>query len=411
MVRGVIESKPPFKSNRASIEMASVSNVIDQWAVPKKSKPDPFEAAINQTTNTVDLVAKSCDFDMYNPGWSWTWKLTLYYTDGVIFMIFAYYSLNQVWGDIVLTCFALVTVAFGVQAWHRVFYWLLKKENLQDLWLRSKEYARLYEVSSDEGQLSLKYLQRLHTAMKCIYIYLGLGAPAMFLAFILVYFINGAMLLPFQYLVPGLNSTDHPGYEINFLFQVVQGYCTCTLLVINWFIYLFPIVSILYQIEVILIKVLRLDEAIRFKVGDEESNHNEKLIEIIKLHVDLDTFIDDTEDLNGQCLLVDCGLYAFACVMVIFVETIGFYGPGVMILVVNLSTIFVICAIGTTVQSKLEELQIGLYNMTWYEMSIKNKKLFLILLLKSINCERLSAGGLRPLNLELYISVRIQLVD
>lgn len=299
----------------------------------------------------------------------------------------------------------MVNLAFGAQAWHRVIFWAIHKEDLQDLRLRQFEYYRLHDESTEECESSLKYLGLLKKIMKSFFGYLSIGGPFMLVSSLLNNWISGKFELPFQYTLPGLNSTDHPGFEINLLFQAVQTYCTCTMLVVNWFIYLFPIVSIIYQVDVIKIKLRKLDELINIPGEKNYSLQKEKLKEIFQLHITLNTFIEDTEDFNSQSILVDCFLYGFACVMVIFVEIIGFYGPGILILTINLGTIFVICVIGTTVQDQLETLQITIYNITWYEMAQSDKKTYLILLLKSINCERLTSGGLKPLNLELFIAV------
>lgn len=388
--------------------MENSKNIADVLE-PPKPKPDELETVISDIINSVDLISKTCDYHIYQSDWKLTWKLVLFYTDSAIFWIFAYCSIKATWGDIPLTCFGFVTCAFGVQDWQRLLLWTSNQNLLQDLHQRTYAYARRYDKSTEESQISLKYLKTFKKLIKIIFGYLGFGGPFIVLLSILEYLFTGDMVLPFQYTIPGLNSTDHPGFELNLLFQTIQTYTTCTLLVINWYIYLFPIISILHQVEIIKLKLSRLNELILIKTihaeFDSQLDTERSLIDLVKLHINLDEFIEDTESLQSQSIFIDCILYMFACVMVIFIETLEFYGPGIIILVVNLATIFLICMIGTIVQIKLENLQCSIYDINWYDLPISEKRIYLMLLIKSIKCDRLTSGGIKPLNLELYISI------
>lgn len=223
---------------------------------------------------------------------------------------------------------------------------------------------------------------------------------------ILEFSLAGQLVLPFQYFLPFCDDATSPGFEINLFCQIFQIYYTSSVLFSNIFLLMSLAYSVTLQCGIIQIQLMKLNYSLCVD-SENKTAHTEQLKKILQLHQSLDECINETEAVLCHQQFVDCFMLSFVIVMILFTTSVKFYLPGIPLIITNAIMLFLICSIGAVTQTHLEKLSASFYEVLWYQMSVKDQKLIRLCLMRSQAVERLTAGGVKTLNLNLFITVSL----
>ncbi|XP_019882234.2 odorant receptor 67c-like [Camponotus floridanus] len=132
----------------------------------------------------------------------------------------------------------------------------------------------------------------------------------------------------------------------------------------------------------------------------------ENIIQCIQLQVRIERLIQLIESTFATCLIIDIGLgiiyQCTACVMIVtHTNTMEIMRYGQLLLLQN-SRFFLNSWIGQEIIDHSSQIPIAAYNGMWYQTSLKVKKIFLFLLMKSQKPYRITMAKLYVISLEGY---------
>lgn len=93
------------------------------------------------------------------------------------------------------------------------------------------------------------------------------------------------------------------------------------------------------------------------------------------------------------------------CFILYILQMNGWDIASFSIIVVTCSQAFIACAFGEALQSEAGKFASSLYSTDWLNMSIRNRKMLLLLMLGSEKNLNIRAGGTYELNLALFAQV------
>lgn len=343
-------------------------------------------------------------FDVFSKDWAFNWRSAVTLINCAVWISTVINAVNRVWGDLVLTIFSIANVGYGVLGIHRYIVWPLHKDIIDDLFDHYESILDEWDPKSQEGKEVLENVQGLKKSVKRVWNYLVLVSIGGNVPPVLSYILTGETVLPFQYFLPFVDDTQTPGYQVNLVFQWIQTYVSISVILANLFLIFFVAALIKVQCGILKIQFSRLND-ILVRTPEDLTNQNKLLRKIFSLHQSLDECIDNIEEVLSQQTFVDIFMLSSTVTMVFFIMTLQFYPPGVFVVGLNTFMLFVVCYIGTFTEKNLEELYETIGQTHWYHLTVAKQKLFSLLVLKSQSTERLTAGGIRPLNLELFVTV------
>lgn len=101
-------------------------------------------------------------------------------------------------------------------------------------------------------------------------------------------FLNGELSLPFGFIIPGIDYTTHPGFELNFAYQTIQVLFTASGLAAAHLCNIFLVLSGCLRLEIFMIKLQQIsDRLFEHEKADPYNLHHIDLTGIIKLHQEI----------------------------------------------------------------------------------------------------------------------------
>lgn len=103
------------------------------------------------------------------------------------------------------------------------------------------------------------------------------------------YFIfgRGELVLPFGFVLPGIDYASHPGFEVNYVHHIIQVLFTCCGLCAAQNANIFFVNNVCMQLDVMVTKLKLLGREIKAKVNVDRDLQRVDFSEIIRMHVDV----------------------------------------------------------------------------------------------------------------------------
>lgn len=95
---------------------------------------------------------------------------------------------------------------------------------------------------------------------------------------------NGELMLPFGFVLPGLDYTAHPYYELNYLYQFIQVLFTTPGLLGAHLANMFFTLNLCLQLEIIMLKLKMVGQELYNKERTNEKVQDTDLTPIVQMH-------------------------------------------------------------------------------------------------------------------------------
>ncbi|XP_063708689.1 odorant receptor 43a-like [Culicoides brevitarsis] len=359
-----------------------------------------------------DFLRIGCEYQLKISGhwifgseFRWNIRSIITWIDAIAFLCIGLTNIWTLRQDMKSVCYCLVTYGYGITGSLLWFNIRRHRDIFKDIFDTICRFGETLERDPDENdeeiRLYLKYGKLCKTIGIGIVLFWVISGVILVLYPVFVYFYNGSVVLPFELLIPGLSSTQNPGYFITLCYQYLQlviavpGYSAHLNL---FFLY---VMMACFQIDLMSIKLTKLNEALV-----KSTEIDEKIIKITKLYQDLMIYIGKLEKLFKTQTFVDFVIYTFASVMTLYVIVkfdnywiIGYALEATIIFMLFIPSLF-----GTMIEVMNNRLVVRIYQVSWYLLKPRERKSFRFLLEYAQNGTMLSCGGYFPLNLVLFQS-------
>lgn len=224
-------------------------------------------------------------------------------------------------------------------------------------------YTKKAQRSSETATLAAKYANYTYILARFMFVsFYGAGALALLYPMYSIFVLN-ELLLPFGFVIPGVNYTTHPGFEINYVHHIVQVVFVCTGLGAAFMFFIIIVLNVCLQMDIICVKLNLLANHI---YGADNGNLQDvDFTEIIKLHQQalkyiiyvpnnacihyhssLFSIISQLEDIFCVQYLIDAVSIEFQVILCLYVALTDFWIPGPYIMLEVLGFLFIDCLYG-----------------------------------------------------------------
>lgn len=354
----------------------------------------------------LSLAGKLFGVDLLNPDWHWGIGVKCDLVLCVLAVASYFHYLQKFWEDFDFVCYSTIIITPTIAGMYRLIYWPIRKDLVRTLYEECLEFCVRFMEDPKLRKIVEKYAILYNfviTAMVVLLVaaFIFIGTSPIF-----IYLLTGEKMLPLPVYLIGLDFESHPGYELNYLMVL----CDCYVGAIG-FSYIQSLTLLYIAISISLVEILRskvidLENAVLLVQDNDESTIVKQFKEIIELHVEIIKFSLKVEDLLNFQYFLDVTILTLTVVFALFYAHLANWIPGYIGAVVVLIAALFNYGFGEISIMKLSKLNQSTYNVSWYRMSIKMRKMYIILLQKTQVTHFFTVAGLRPINIDLYASVR-----
>lgn len=344
-----------------------------------------------------------CGMDILHPNFKLSILSWVVIIDATTYIFVNFLNIFIFRDTLVQLCFCLVTYTFGFQGLCRIFYLTAQQDRFKKLESEIFKYKTFGSDELEEEDTYNKYgvfAKLLGIVFAVAFISSGLISVLYPIPEIVL---TGELLLPFGFVIPGLDYKTHPGYDITYFYQIMQ-----VVFVVPGFlgIQIFYVAFILYtcfQSELIQIKIKKFGFKVLNGRGDDFEIEAKKIFrlyhEFLAYHMLLEEQYNVTFAFDIICIPFQIIVTMFVCM-----QTLWIPGFGIMI---SVTSIFLFgCILGVFVEVKCEQLSQAIYYFPWHLIKPKDRKDWCFFLQATQNISGLSCGGFLPLNLNTFVQVR-----
>lgn len=327
----------------------------------------------------------------------------------IMFDIFTYLFINAhsiyiFSKDLKSACFCMVTYGYAFIMIGRILIGIINNQKLVQLY--DVFFAFTFNAKTDRKEIellvwygkTLKLLGFLGTSV------IGLASVSVSIAPLIIFTITKQKQLIFGFMLPGIDAESLLGFSLNYMYQTMQGILVPIGAIGYLNLQLFFVICACFQLDLIMIKLEKLDEKLSIKDFGRKSK-KQHMENIAKLHQKLDIFISCQEDIYSLESFNSVFFLTLTIVITLFVCVKEFWIVGIMISVALTYTLFILCLFGVAIEIKSDELRRSIYDIQWYCLTVQDQKLLLLLLKAAQNPILLTFGGMYPLNLESFSQV------
>ncbi|XP_063706403.1 odorant receptor 43a-like [Culicoides brevitarsis] len=343
-------------------------------------------------------------FDVLNPNFRLTPLTYFVILDTFSFLFINGYNILVLSKDIKSTCYNFLTYCFGFIMIGRIANGLINTKMFQKL--RDVMFSFTFDEDT-EGEELEKYLWYGKTSkiLGSIGMTFALVANVLFIVPpLVIWFATGRQQLSFGLFLSVIEADSSAGFFCNYIYDTFQGLFVPQALIGYLNMNLLYVICACFQLDVLVIKLQKLDKQLRFTDFGKKSKRDE-ICEILKLHQELNEYLAAVEELyvlesfnSILFFILGIALGLFICVKEIWVV-------GYLIIVPCSYMIFINSLFGVAIEIKSDTLVRTIYAIQWHLMTVEDKKLMLQFLQAAQNPVQLSYGGLFPLNLESFSKI------
>ncbi|KAH8383652.1 hypothetical protein KR009_009824 [Drosophila setifemur] len=227
---------------------------------------------------------------------------------------------------------------------------------------------------------------------------------------------DGTRVTVMQYEIPGLPLDNNLAYWITYLIQLVTigvagfGFYAGDLFV------LLGLTQILTFADMLQLKIDMLNEELEQKgekralkevgqrIEGEEKRHK-LLIDVIKWHQLFTDYCRTVNDLYHDLIATQVLSMAAAVMLSFCIVLISFHLPSAIYFVVSAYSMSVYCILGTKIDYAYDQVYESICNLSWYELSGDQRKLFGLMLRESQNPQNIKLLGIMPLSVTTALQI------
>ncbi|CAO1437120.1 unnamed protein product [Diamesa tonsa] len=361
----------------------------------------------NQALDYTNRWGKLVGLDIFTTNYDrFNLRVLLLMFDVVTYTMTTIYCIFDFYNDLEQLVFCLVTYGFATQGFAKI----------QTFWMHRKDIYKIDEIIREfhilQNHIQVKQLLEKYALFSlkgskiCSLLYVLCGI-VLFSNFIFVKLLLNQKTLPFGFKLPWLEPYSYWGYPINLLHQLTQTCFTTSGFIFSDCVYI-TIVMQIYCIYDILQHLLdNLNETINRQINELEnleSDIKNQLILIIELHQKLLNFITTVENTFRYNMLIVVSSNVFQITVTLFALVTSGWLPGLVIIGGETIQLLVVCMFGTILIIKNQQFSRKVYDVAWYNLSIKDQKL-LLLVLASSNRNVCFTFRMAVLNFESFVSI------
>ncbi|XP_063709357.1 odorant receptor 22c-like [Culicoides brevitarsis] len=238
------------------------------------------------------------------------------------------------------------------------------------------------------------------------YAYIGAVFLAVWAPSILSFFTGKPRELPLEIELPFIDKNTEQGYWINFLYICNAAAYELVGLQASDGFYLALLLNAFTQLENIFFELENLNRLVENETTNDPKEVREKLKQVLKLHQKYIKFIQHLNEMFLPYFSVNIVTMVYQIVVALFViVTVNTKICAPILVFTGTSQLFIICAVGTALESKHEKLVRATYDICWYNMEITERmkvKLMLQATQQDIYIEYLFGRLNLPLFMEIY---------
>ncbi|XP_017082086.2 putative odorant receptor 83c [Drosophila eugracilis] len=357
-------------------------------AVSPASRFRELSKNINSLTNLlgVDVLAPKLEFNYR------TWTTIFAIVNYTGFTVFSILNNGGDWGV------GLKASLMGGGLFHglgKFLTCLLKHQDMRRLILYTRSIYEEYENRGESYHRTLNSnIDRLLGIMRIIrngYVFafclMGILPLAM-----LMY--DGTRVTAMQYLIPGLPLENNFCYTVTYLIQlvtmVVQG---VGFYAGDLFVFL-GLTQILTFADMLQLKIDELNQALEQKADNRaqvrvgariygEEKRQYLLLEVIKWHQLFTDYCRMVNALYYELIATQVLSMALAMMLSFCINLASFHMPSAIFFVVSAYSMSIYCILGTILEFGYDQVYESICNVTWYELSGDQRKLFGLMLRES----------------------------
>ncbi|XP_058811222.1 putative odorant receptor 83c [Topomyia yanbarensis] len=352
------------------------------------------------------LILKSIGLDYYSSDFQYT-PLTIFVL--ILVVVFMGVSLIDLYlfrSDIFNFTFVLVTFFYGVVGTTRIIVGLSKTKFCAKM-IQEAKLTYQYASDSDQEQQVLWRTTKLLKQSTISYSIIFIGG-CLLAAFIplAIYLWNGEKIFPFGTMVPLVDPTTPDGYQLTYMYQISCMLWAPVGLTASQNMYLALLFNICIQYDLLMVNLGDADRLIEAnRDGALEQEIRGKLKQIVNSQQRLSNFIAQIENLFSVQIFVEVSSNALQIVVTLFVMNVEIWMPGYLLLLVSTFQLFLVCILGTMIDIKSDQFSERVYNIPWHKMRNSEQKMIRFMLESSQRSQRLTYGGMIPINMNLFLSV------
>ncbi|XP_039957291.1 odorant receptor 67d-like [Bactrocera neohumeralis] len=153
--------------------------------------------------------------------------------------------------------------------------------------------------------------------------------------------------------------------------------------------------------DILILKVHELNEAAAQKDNKTES----LLISIIEWHQYYTDYNERCNELFYYIITMQILTSGVSIVFTMYIILMGDWPGAYLYILIALSGLYLYCIIGTNIQTCNETFFEELYNINWYELDVKGRKMMILVLMKSQNPSEIKIGGVLPLSVQTALQI------
>uniref|UniRef100_A0A1A9X0V2 Odorant receptor n=1 Tax=Glossina brevipalpis TaxID=37001 RepID=A0A1A9X0V2_9MUSC len=262
-------------------------------------------------------------------------------------------------------------------------------------------YLQYQEISQNYRDILTKSSKLILTLVKLNgFLYTITSLSVVMVPFI-YQLIFGERILIMYFIIPGVDRYSTKGYIIH---MVVQFVCVPFAAFGNFAGDLLFVILVLHVPmfkDIIKEKLSEIDQA-------PPKKRNKLLKNISEWHQRYDLFIEDIGEIYGPVIFVEISLGCIGVCCTLFSIALGWgvWPAGPVYLVFSLLLMYCYCGLGHKIEESNDELLLDIYmECRWYELTVQQQKMLLLMLIKAQSPVTLNVGKIMPLS----ISTALQL--
>ncbi|XP_059621831.1 odorant receptor 67d-like [Phlebotomus argentipes] len=207
--------------------------------------------------------------------------------------------------------------------------------------------------------------------------------------------------------IPGLNADPNagfPDYELQLTFQLVALWIGVWEVVALDGLFAYFALNGASQADSLIVTINRMSQAVEEEraAGDETSREIKRIIQQHGQYLD---YINRLDEMFNGMFLMQFGSFAFSGSVALYVARISDWFAIYGIIATSYFQLFFYNSLGSVIETKNHEIAEEFYNCKWFMMSIKDRKMIMLMLQRARTVPTLSVGHLAPLNLETGMSI------
>ncbi|XP_063706411.1 odorant receptor 94a-like [Culicoides brevitarsis] len=356
--------------------------------------------------NILEVQLKYIGLSIFDPHFKFNWLTAFYWIDISIFTIISCTDLYFFIGQLKEFVFCIVTLPFALffairfynlQFKRKLIVKLVQEAHYFCMKLRSEK--RLVEIALF-GKYA-EYLKLIAIATNLLVLVAGSGS--LILPFLMYPFLQ-ELILPFGFVIPGMDYTQGVGFVASYLYQIFEVLLVVTFAFLPMFHFLtFYVLFGCFHLDCQMIRLRDFNDKlteINFQTKPIDRIHDLK--KLIKMHQTFKEFIGNVDVIFAVQNLLDLLSISFQSITILFFCTTEFWAQGYGIVFAIVTPVFMTCAYGVVLETKGNKLVESIYELNWHLLRVTERRLIVLYLVGTQKMKYFSFGSYLPVNFDTF---------